>query len=259
MEGYIDPSGIGRKAIGAFSDEVMAYLSATIRSLPSEPARSAELTKQIIKRVPPSALKNYDSVIAAARLFEMEVADIGNRAANYQNIERYRYFFSTPDKDMHLSFLDHTYSLRSSELYVILERGSELLKFGAVLAENVGLDGVDNHRKFMAAFKKQFERRLRERHRMVHAHERPSLVSRLLALQDWSDPQVQITLRNFAGKIMGLLKELQKDAPEVGMPIEDRDTFRVGYLKAVDAEASAMWELIERFVRECLGDIPKAT
>lgn len=48
------------------------------------------------------------------------------------------------------------------------------------MATNLGLPAADRPKCFEKAFKKRFERRLRERHRLVHAHERPSLTSRVI-------------------------------------------------------------------------------
>jgi hypothetical protein len=48
------------------------------------------------------------------------------------------------------------------------------------VATNLGLPAADRPKCFEKAFKKRFERRLRERHRLVHAHERPSLTSRVI-------------------------------------------------------------------------------
>jgi hypothetical protein len=68
------------------------------------------------------------------------------------------------------------------EIYIVQDRTVALLRFLKAVADDCGLPSIDRCKSFESKFKKSFELRLRERHRITHAHERPSLASLIIDL-----------------------------------------------------------------------------
>lgn len=72
-------------------------------------------------------------------------------------------------------------------------------------------------KKLQARFKKEFERNLRERHRIVHAHERPPLGSRMVGVHpedlDYPDfAKVYVdTVNLLAGMLHNVIGDQVKD------------------------------------------------
>jgi hypothetical protein len=151
-----------------------------LEKMEPQPSMSSHLERHIRKRVAPSFLSKYLNHEGAIGLAINELGLILERIRQYRVIDAYPKHFSSNDRDVISAFFSHLHSLRSSELYLIQERGKELLRFSHCIASDLRLSASDQSREFDKKFKKGFERRLRERHRLVHAHERPSLMTRML-------------------------------------------------------------------------------
>ena len=222
-------------------------------------SQSPELASQVAKRVPPRARKNYEEIEDAAFLLLSDIYDLGNRIHNYQFIERYRSMVSedTP-KGIPQALTGHTYTLRSYEIYTVLERVADLLKFSRYVAEAAELPTVINDKKYEKQMKKEFAYRLRERHRIVHAHERPSLVSRMtsIGVQHADNSMVRDFLSSITTMNSIILKHLKERYPDITMPnVTDPDFYR-GYLDRVDQEANEMWKMMTIHLDECLSIPP---
>ena len=157
-------------------------------------------------------------------------------------------------KEMIQALIEHTYTLRSYEIYTVLERATQTLKFGHEVAKAINLPSVLNDKKYEKHMKKEFEHRLRERHRIVHAHERPSLVSRItsLAPEAFKVPEVQNYLISLIKLNSSMLRLLKQKHPEITMPHVSDEGFYRGYLARVDEEAKSMWEIFKAYIEECV-------
>jgi hypothetical protein len=166
------------QAIQDLSDELMRRLE--IGTAPA--ALSSGLIKEIQKKVPPKSVAIFSDPPKLSTLVRLEYIGMGERIYLYPYIARYRELFKNPPPGAIGAWAMHMHTLRQAELYVILERSTVLLKFLHMAAVEFGLTPTDQTKAFEKAFKKRFDRRLRERHRLTHAHERPSLTSRVIDL-----------------------------------------------------------------------------
>lgn len=139
--------------------------------------------KSISKRVSENGAKKFTHVKSLPSLVKFELAPYLERIRIYPYITKYREpikDISKNDKDMFVAWQLHSQSLRQNELYVIQERGVDIIEFIHLSAKDMGVCTEDQSKVFEKEFKKTFNNRLRDRHRVVHAHERPSLTSRII-------------------------------------------------------------------------------
>jgi hypothetical protein len=231
--------------INQVSNGVQLSLNRHIRLMPSAPTLSTTTKAQITKRVPPKQLQKYLTLEMAISLLALEIVDLGTRISHYQHIERYRDHFTAPNTEVRAAFVMHTHILRGSEIYVIMERCKDCLDFFYELACDLDLGGTKMSRKMETCFKKEFERHLRERHRIVHAHERPSLVSRMVGIppEDIQNPIFAKTFEDTIGTLAGLLHSKIGDEIEGKSPDEAWKAINDLRLKAVDEECFKMWSI----------------
>ena len=247
---YHPPKGLTPAEVSAFCNHIQAHLQATVEAGGGAIQQSADVAAQVKKRTAPSSLHKHSGIDSAIMNYIVDLHDLSTRIRRYQYIERYRDLYDGRDKDLGISLLDHTHALKSHEIYVILERGNELLRFGYMLAQNLSLTGSNNAAPYVKTLKKEFQYRLRERHRMVHAHERPSLLSRMLALEGelMAKPEVAEALSGMARTLRAQMKQLQarsKDPSRLRLPEN-----RCEELDRADAEAASLWLILKKFVTE---------
>jgi hypothetical protein len=211
---------------------------------------SKSAQQHIQKRVPPSTLQRYLNRQSAIQLLLMDLESIGTRIFQYQFIGAYNSYFVPPSPEIGAAFLSHLHILRPSELYMMLERGADLLRFATVLAFDIGLNSVDQSNRYAKSVRKGFDRRLRERHRLVHAHERPSLSARILEMPINSMPREEV------GEMLGLigaqLVRLYLELNDRRVPeeltreslIAVLEEMKTVHFDAFEHEARNMWELI---------------
>lgn len=232
--------------VDSVAEGVDASLKRHLSALPEFPSLSKETKKHIARRVSSSNLVNYQTPEKAISLVSMEIGDLGLRISRYQFIERYRENFQAPTPEMRTAFVMHTHSLRGSEVYIIMERCVAFLDFFYDLARDLSLNPTRVSKSLESSFKKEFERHLRERHRIVHAHERPSLVSRLVSVSpnEMSDPRMEETFKNVVESFATMIAPALKTT----FPIADRANALKGInqfrLKAVDKECLDMWSIL---------------
>jgi len=111
-----------------------------------------------------------------------EAMTILDRILVYPFTASYRKHLLGAPKEVIGAWQFHSHSLRVGELYIVQDRTVALLEFLKVVAEDCGLPATDCRKSFESSFKKVFDRRLCERHRLTHAHERPSIISRIIDL-----------------------------------------------------------------------------
>ena len=212
--------------------------------LPAKPSLS-DSTKAHIKRyIPPKALPRYETPEQAIALLAMEISGIGARISKYQFIERYRDHFEPAGAEMRVAFVSHIHHLRGAEVYLIMERCIKCLGFFFDLATNLDLGPNSTARWLTKRFKEKFDRHLRERHQLTHAHERPSLVSRLTSIPatELNEPEVAKTFTHAIATFMSLispqLRDRQYKSSEEALAAIN--TFR---LESVDEECLEMWSI----------------
>lgn len=231
--------------VNQVSGGIRHSLERHVNLMTTQPTLSDETKKHITKRVPPSQLQKYLTVEMAIALLALEISDLGTRISHYQHIERYREHFKAPDKTMRAAFVMHTHILRGSEIYVIMERCEDWLKFFYELASDLDLGPTQVVKKLQTRFKKEFERHLRERHRIVHAHERPSLVSRMVGVppEDLDHPDFAKVYVDTVSMLAGLLHKVMGDQVEGKSAEEVLQAINVRRLEAVDRECFTMWSI----------------
>lgn len=231
--------------INQVSNGVELSLKRHMKMMPSSPKLSTATKCHVTKRVPPKQLQRYLTPEMAISLLALEIVDLGTRISHYQHIERYRDHFTAPNTEVRAAFVMHTHILRGSEIYVIMERCTDCLDFFYELACDLDLGGTKMSKKLEACFKKEFERHLRERHRIVHAHERPSFVSRMIGIppKDLQNPAVAETFGDTIGTLAGLLHSKLGEKVEGKSPEEALKVINDLRLKAVDEECFKMWSI----------------
>ncbi len=231
------------------SNGIDASLKEHTATMPSAPVLSERTQKHIAKRVGPKSRARYLNPEGAISLLSIEVLDLGTRISRYQYIERYREHFDAPDPEMGTAFIMHNHMLRGSEIYVIMERCGSFLDYFYDLAVDLDLNPKKRLGKELEKeFKKRFERHLRERHRIVHAHERPSVISRMTAIAPQPEGEHRDTMEKvFIDVFSQMFQTLTKLAPHLldaksgDEAIKNINDHR---LKAVDRECFEMWSIL---------------
>ncbi len=191
-------------------------VTATIRaaSAPmSGQAPSAATRKLMLQRVSPlNAANNFATLDKYWVIVADEITSLLDRILAYRYVTKYRNALKAyGDRDLVGAWLFHSQSLRTGELYIIQDRTTAALRFLKAVGNDCGLAVTDQTAAFERKFKKTFERRLRERHRLVHAHERPSMESRIIGLGgETARPprdEVEKILRDILGEATSLMRE----------------------------------------------------
>lgn len=222
-----------------------ASLKRHLAALGRSPALSDATKKHIAKRVPPSTLAKYQTPENAISLLSLEIEELGLRISRYQFIERYREYFEAPNTEMRTAFVMHTHILRGSEIYVIMERCGSFLDFFYDLAMDLSLNPTKLSKTLETRFKKDFERHLRERHRIVHAHERPTLISRMISIppEVIESPEAVETLKNVIGSFVELVTPAFQSLFQIKDPADAMKKINNYRLQAVDTECLEMWSI----------------
>lgn len=150
----------------------------------------------------------------------------------------------------------HSHSLRVGELYIVLDRTLALLEFLNIVARDCGLPVTDCRKSFEKRFKKTFDRRLRERHRLVHAHERPSMTSRIIDLSGgkWAGDKDE-SLKALIKIIAKTLPALIESSEAAGRtPPKTPEEVEAMYEWGAQQEARQMLKLIGETLLATLND-----
>lgn len=165
----------------ALAAKVSETVSAAAKAAPGRRA-SARSKTLVARRVQPNWLPKYEVMDDYSYLVWDEAMTILDRILVYPFTTSYRKHLVSAPKEVISAWQFHSHSLRVGELYIVLDRSLALLEFLTVVAEDSGLPVTDQRKAFEKAFRKIFDSRLRERHRLTHAHERPSMTSRIIDL-----------------------------------------------------------------------------
>jgi hypothetical protein len=249
---YEPPSGLTRSQISEFCGVIEKCLLNGPTVEISDAVKS-----QVAKRVAPSALPLYDDFDSVVSLAAHEIGEIGQRIGRYRYIERYKFFFETNDREMGLAFGEHLYELRSGQIYAVLERGVEIIRLCSTVADCRGRGDSKAANAYLKEFRSAFAYRLRERHRQAHAHERPSLASRILSLRPVKEDEKRMAaevLATVLAQARFALRLLTQGGNEIVSPVpEDHAEFQSYYLQRVDEEASTMWRIFSKAIARAVG------
>ncbi|MFT8506870.1 hypothetical protein [Acetobacter sp.] len=195
--------------------KVRTIIDEAVKITPGLPA-SEEAQKLVARRMPPEWLPKYEVMDNYGFVVWDEIMTILDRVLAYPYVTLYRKHLVHAPKDVIRAWQFHSHSLRVGELYIVLDRTVELLKFLAVVGKDVGLSITNQQKSFEKAFKKTFKRHLQERHRLTHAHERQSLTSRTVdfAGGKWTDNESEsaTALTAHAAMLFELFREVSKKA-----------------------------------------------
>jgi hypothetical protein len=170
-----------RSVVYALADTVRECIEKSVKTAPGRVA-SPECKQLAAKRVPPAFIAKYDILDDYGFLIWDEAMTILDRILVYPFTVTYRRHMLSAPQDVLRAWQFHSHSLRVGELYIIQDRTTALLKFLNVVAADLGFYVIDQSKNFEKKFKKNFDRLLHERHRLTHAHERPSMISRIIDL-----------------------------------------------------------------------------
>lgn len=255
--GNFPPTDFQEVMVEEFADRLGLHLKSLVS--PNFAGFSPVLEDVVDKMVAPSARESYRGTDAIFRLLIGEVSSVGQRARRYQYIERYKFFAKMPNPDMGMAFAEHLWSARGAEVYSILERGESLIRFAAGLAAELGSGDAKSPGRFSKRFRSAFAYRLRERHRITHAHERPSLTSRILQMGELkADGEREAVQRVLGRLIVGIQQFFENFAQLEGVDDpapdpRDRNAFQRWYLRRSDSEALAMWTLFREGIEAAVG------
>lgn len=225
-----------------------------LKKLGSTPTLKRSTLDAIAKRVPRNSIAQCSTPEGAASLLALEIEYIGLRISRYQFIERYREHFTAPNCEMGAAFIAHIHTMRGSEIYIIMERSTAFLDFLAHYTNDLGLLSARRARALEKTFKTVYERHLRERHRIVHAHEKSSLASRVL-----DAPVGSREIPAYGESILQIGAALTQSLLDVAphMAADDAETFMHNVnehrLKVVDDECRTMWSTLVGHITETVN------
>ncbi len=175
-------------ALPPLTASVTAALSRTVSDAVREAcaavagrAPSPETQKLLLARVSAKTASEHKTLDNYWVIVEHETDNLLDRILAYQYVTQYRKPINAVSAEFSAAWQIHSQSLRVGEIYIVQDRTSALLRFLTSVGRDVGMSVADQKAAFEKGFKKLFGRRLRERHRLVHGHERPSLESLIIS------------------------------------------------------------------------------
>lgn len=253
-----EPRIVNKQAAQAISQWSICILEKHVANVPQSQLVSSTTAKSVSKRLSKKGAKRFETVSSLPLLVSSEVLTLCERIRIYPFVAKYREALRSDSPEMTAAWQLHSHSLRQSELYVIQERGGDILDFAHHVAADMGLGTANRSKEFEKRFKKQFEWRLRDRHRVVHAHEKPSMTSRLTDLMITTNETTEGDAKDF---FMGLLVRISDMLP--GEKTDDPkeltrrlQSVRDTYVKDAEEEA---YQMMKIFVEELKETIAPAT
>jgi hypothetical protein len=240
---------VTKEAAQTISSWCQHVLEKHAANLPESQLASRETFAAVQKRLSENGAKRFTTARSLPLLVAAEVLSWCERVRIYPFTAKYRVQVNNGSSDMVAAWQLHSHSLRQSEVYVLQERGRDIINFAHLVATDLGLGTQNRASRFDKRFKTKFGWRLRDRHRVVHAHERPSLTSRLADMMVATD---ETTKSFFEDYIVNLLTDIADKLPgdQTDDPKEKLKRLhlvRDVYEKGAEDEATQM---IEIFVEE---------
>jgi hypothetical protein len=239
------PEVLTQNMVWAVAGRVNELLEHYALAVPEAKKVSSDTGRAIAKRISVNGAKNYTKVRSLPFFLAAEIRTYLERIRIYPFVVKYREVLKPSSMDMNAAWQLHSHSLRQSECYVIQERGTDILEFAHLVAVDLGLGTKSRAKNFEKRFKKEFEVRLRDRHRVVHAHERPSLTTRVTDMMVGADKE---NPDDMAKQLMKVMFDVSRRLP--GMPTDDPDkaikrmfAVREEYPKIAEREAVQMMDI----------------
>ena len=239
------------------ADTIAATLDKACKASPGKPA-SKEAKKLAAQRVLKKVI-DYDLLEAYPLVIWDEIITVVDRILAYPVTTLYRRHLKDAPKEILSAWQIHSQSLRVGEIYIIQDRTSALLKFLYQVASDAGIPATNYEKKFEKEFKKAFERRLRERHRLVHAHERQSLESRIISLSGAARPdkeQLEKILTDILTDIIPILTDVM--TKQNREPPQSMDDVAALHEQGAVREAAEMLDLVGAALLRTLNLLPAA-
>lgn len=243
-----------------FAQALAAKVSDAITAAAAGKPASFNSKKLVAKRVRPTWLPQYEVMDKYGFVLWDEILTILDRILVYPYIATYRKHLRDAPKEVLSAWQFHSHTLRVGEIYLVQDRTSALLEFLNSVAADCGLPVTDCRKSFESKFKKTFERRLRERHRLTHAHERPSAVSRLVDLSGskWTGDEAEAArlMTDLLSKALPRLVEVSEAAGRPPpMSMEDIEAL---HEKGAEQEARQMLMLVAEALLATLSNSSSA-
>lgn len=251
------PRSVTKEDAQAISMWCQHVLENHAAELPDSHLASPKTVSAVQKRLSENGAKKFTTIRSLPLLLASEVLSWCERVRIYPFTAKYRVQVNDGSPEMVAAWQLHSHSLRQNEVYVLQERGRDIINFAHLVATDLGLGTQNRAVKFEQRFKTQFSWRLRDRHRVVHAHERPSLTSRLADMMVATDESTKTVFQDY---IVGLLTDIAETLPgdQADKPkqkLERLYSLRDIYEKGAEEEAALM---IEIFVEELQKTISPA-
>ncbi|NSL20193.1 hypothetical protein [Agrobacterium tumefaciens] len=239
------PEVLTQDMVWAVAGQVNELLEHYAQAVPEAKKVSSDTEKAIAKRLSVNGAKKFTTVRSLPFFFASELLTYLQRIQIYPFVAKYREVVKPSSADMNAAWQLHSHSLRQSECYVIQERGTDMLEFAHSVATDLGLGTKSRAKIFENRFKKHFATRLRDRHRVVHAHEKPSLTTRvtdLMVAADKKNPdEMNKQLMTMMFNVSQLLPGLPTDDPAEA--IKRMFAMREEYPKIAEREAVEMMDI----------------
>lgn len=212
------------------------------------PPLSEEAKSIISKRTWPGVAAKRDTVSLGLDFLAMDIQDLSNRIRQYTYIDQYR-LLDDAAYELKISFVAQMLRLQRYELYTIQEMASDIIEYLEVLAANLSMCAGAQAHKFSRKFKERFEYELRDRHRMVHRHERPRLATRMLdTLGATSDrEEAKLVVAELVKKFEALFKSDNGFLAEAVAEARQRMN--------LTSQANDIWTLFEEHALAVLKDV----
>ncbi|MBY5545984.1 hypothetical protein HFO61_03855 [Rhizobium leguminosarum] len=235
---------VTKEAVKAISAWAFETLQGHALRVPEEQAISTATSDAIGKLISEAGTKRFQTIRSLPTLVSWEVSTYCERVRIYPFVTKYREAILGNSSEMIAAWQLHSHSLRQNELYVLQERGTKILDFVHLVTKDLGLNTENRARKFQQKFASQFKSRLRDRHRVVHAHEKPSMMSRVADLVITADDITKKEMHDYALDLIFRMAELLPgDEDDPSEKVRALLNARQLHVSGAEEEASQMMQL----------------
>lgn len=240
---------VTKEVVQSIASWSLDVLQKHAENVPADKPVSAATAKFVARRLSAKGAEKYTTVKTLPQLVSVEVSTFCERIRVYPFVTRYREAINKASPEMIAAWQLHSHSLRQNELYVLHERGEEILEFAHLVAAELGLGTENRARKFQKRFNRRFEWRLRDRHRVVHAKERPSMTSRVADMIVTSEDITKDKMQEYAFDLLMRMYDILpgEKATDPRERINQLLALRETHVQGAEGEALQM---IEIFVEE---------
>ena len=255
-EACAPPTKVSTADISAFDEKVTAFLYTRLQEAKII-AFPENLRIYLRQRTMPRQAENIKSMDRVFALWALEFLDVATRISDYQYISTYSYMVSLDDKNMNLALIRHCETLSRSEIYVIMERGAEAIRFLNAIINSLGASVSDPSKSYTKKMKKEFDYDLSDRHSITHAKSRPTLSRRLLTLMFYKDnKEMMDQISDSLGSVFAAIDKIKQAGAQLPIksdPLGDQSKFREEALARADAKADKMWQILTSNIEKMMN------